>query len=289
MNFFFSELSVEIDWSKRPRSRDKELEGISLGGRPDGLLADKLVEVRLLGRSARWVLIHIEVQAQRDVRLARRVYDYNYRIKKEYAQPVISLALLADEAPKWRPDVYRSLLLGTGTIFYFAAAKLLDYASRTNELLASRNPFALLTLAHLRTQQAGHDADRLFAAKWEITELLYQRAWSRTRIIEMFKVINWMMVLPAACQQRYWQAVLKLEKEKKMQWISPLEQSFMDKGREEGMKEGVVSVLERQLTRRFGPLSKTTRARLARASVAQLEAWSDALPESQSLKEFFSA
>jgi len=82
-----------------------------------------------------------------------------------------------------------------------------------------------------------------------------------------------------------------------MEWISPLEQSFMDKGWEkgreegirEGIREGVASVLERQLTRRFGPLSKTARAKLAKASLAQLEAWSDLLPEAQSLKAFFSA
>lgn len=102
-----------------------------------------------------------------------------------------------------------------------------------------------------------------------------------------------------------------------MEWITPFEQSFMDKGwekglkkglaqglrqglkqglkqgREEGVKEGVregvLSVLERQLARRFGPLSKTSRSRLAKASLEQLQAWSEALPEAQSLKEFFSA
>lgn len=125
----------------------------------------------------------------------------------------------------------------------------------------------------------------------------------------LFKVIDWMMVLPANYQQRYWQAVLKLEKERKMEWISPLEQSFMDKGwkkgvkqgleqgreagreegRKEGRRQGVVAMLERQLTQRFGPVSKTTRAKLAKASMAQLEAWSDALQEAQTLKEFFSA
>jgi hypothetical protein len=39
------------------------------------------------------------------------------------------------------------------------------------------------------------------------------------------------------------------------------------------------------LERRFGPLSKTARNKLAKASVEQLEIWSDALQEAQSLKQ----
>jgi hypothetical protein len=80
MTFFFAELCAQIDWSKRPRSRDKELVGISFGEAPGGLIADKLVEVLLCDGRVQWVLIHIEVHAQRDISLAQRVLDYNYRI-----------------------------------------------------------------------------------------------------------------------------------------------------------------------------------------------------------------
>ena len=172
MSFFFPELSAQIDWTKRPRFRDKELAGISLGSRPDSLLADKLVEVALRDGRVQWVLIHIEVQAQRDVLLARRVLDYNYRIFTEYAQPVASLVLLADEDPHWHPTAFHNEVLGTVMGISFAIAKLTDYAARSDELLASHNPFALIALAHLRTQQSRHDPDQLFAAKWQLTKLL---------------------------------------------------------------------------------------------------------------------
>lgn len=285
MSFFFAERSARICWSKRPRFRDKELVGISLSDRPDGLVADKLVEVYLRDGGIQWMLIHIEVQAQRDANFARRVYDYNYRINKEYAQPVASLVILADEDPKWRPDTYHTEVFGTATTFSFLTAKLLDYAGRDKELEASDNPFALVTLAHLRTQQARHDPDELYAAKLHLTKLLYQHDWHKTRIIMLFKVIEWMMVLPAAHQQRYWQAVLKLEREQKMQWISPMEQSFMDRGREQGRKEGAIEILERQLAQRFGPLSKTDRNKLAKASLDQLRRWSDRMSQAESLQQ----
>ncbi|MYM35422.1 hypothetical protein GTP38_13890 [Duganella sp. FT94W] len=79
------------------------------------------------------------------------------------------------------------------------------------------NPFAWVTLAHLRTQRARRDPDQLYAAKWQLTKLLFQHGWSKARIIELFKVINWMMVLPPLLQRRYWRAVVKLEKESKME------------------------------------------------------------------------
>jgi len=149
------------------------------------------------------------------------------------------------------------------------------------------------------------------AAKLQLTRQLFTHRWSRKRIIVLFKVINWMMVLPQSHQRRYWQEVLKLDKEYKMELMNPLEQMFFDdgveaglkqgmekglkQGREQGLeqglekgrKEGAVALLERQLTQRFGPLPQTARNKLAKASAAQLESWADALLEAQSLKQMF--
>lgn len=48
----------------------------------------------------------------------------------------------------------------------FPTAKLMDYAAREDDLLVSDNPFAWITLAHLRAQRNRHDPEQLFAAKW---------------------------------------------------------------------------------------------------------------------------
>jgi hypothetical protein len=307
MTFFFAELAEQIEWSKRPRFRDKELAGLGFGDAPGGLVADKLVEVLLRNGVVQWVLIHVEVQAQRDAALARRVLDYNYRIFKQYGQPVASLVLLADDDPQWRPQAFHNKVLGTEMGIAFTTAKLLDHANRSDALLASHNPFAWVTLAHLRTQQAHRDPDALYAAKWQLTKLLYQHGWRKQRIITLFNVINWMMALPEVHQRRYWQAVLQLEKERNMKLLNPLEQMFMDdgmekglrqglergleqgleKGLEKGRREGAALVLERLLTQRFGPLPQTVRKKLTQASMEQLGAWSDALADAQSLKQVF--
>ena len=292
--FYFPELYPLIDWSQRPRFRDKELAQIGFGDAPSGMVADKLVEVCLRGKGQR-VLVHVEVQAQHHAALAQRIFDYNFRIFRESGLEVASLVVLADENLNWRPRAFHVEALGTVMGISFSSAKLLDYAGRVEELRASDNPFALVTLAHLRSHQERHDADALFAAKWELTRTLYEHGWGKLRIIAMFKVINWMMALPEPQQARYWLAILKLEKERKVELITPLEQSFMDKGwqkglqkgREEGCRDGAAELLARQLAQRFGPLSQTMRKKLSKATIEQLEAWSDAMLQAQTLKQVF--
>jgi hypothetical protein len=313
LRFFFPALADQIDWHKRPRFHDKELASIGFGNDPHGMVADQLLEVCQRGNDAPWILIHIEVQAQRATSLPKRVLDYNYRIATEYARPVASLVLLADNDPNWRPQAFHHQLYETVMGISYSIAKLLDHASHKHALLASDNPFALLTLAHLHTQQAHHDADLLYAAKLRLTKLLYQHRWSKGRILTLFKVINWMMALPEQYQTRYWQAVIQFGKEQQMkskpiiEWVTPLEEMFMDWGRKEGLekgleegrkkgfeegtelgrREGAATLLERQLEHRFGPLSNTTRNKLTKADIDQLAAWSETLMEAQSLRQVF--
>lgn len=295
MSFYFPELFDQIDWKRRPRFRDKELEKIGFGGEGGDVVADKLVEVYLRNGAAHWVMVHVEVQAQRDAGFARRVLDYNYRIFSEYGRPVASLVLLADENPGWHPNDFYNEVLGTVMGISFATAKLLDFAQDEEMLMESTNPFAFVTLAHLRTQQAHRDPDLLYASKWQLTKLLYQRRWSKRRIIILFKVINWMMALPEPLQGRYWRAILRLERGRKVEWISPLEQSFIDKGRmvgwqegrQEGRQEGAAELLEKQLVRRFGALPASVRRKLAGASEEQLAEWGAAVLDAPSLRQVF--
>lgn len=291
MDFYFPEFSAHIDWTQRPIFRDKELPGFGIGAAPDVMVADMLVEIGLLDGRQRRMLLHIEIQAQRDTALGRRVHDYNYRIGKAYGRQVTSLVLLADDNLNWRPDFFRQPMRGSARTFTFTTAKLLDYAADLDALAASHNPIAWVTLAHVLTQQAQHDPDTLYAAKLHVTRLLFQHRWKPRRIMVLFDVVNWMMVLPEAYQRRYWRAVLRLRKEHEMKLLNPLEQMFLDDGvkigLEQGRAQGAVALLERQLTQRFGPLPQTVRKKLEKASVAQVEAWSDALLEAQSLKQVF--
>ncbi|NES69183.1 MAG: hypothetical protein F6K24_30125, partial [Okeania sp. SIO2D1] len=105
-SFFYPEIHNKINWKKPPISLDKELEQITASATTEKRYADKLFQVWLLDDQEIWVLIHIEVQSQYDREFSQRMFIYNYRAFDLYNKPVISLAILGDENPSWRPSYY---------------------------------------------------------------------------------------------------------------------------------------------------------------------------------------
>src|SRR5690349_12785050 len=82
--FFFPHIHPEIDWSRGYEFLDKELQKIAPRAARGRLYVDKLVKVwRRNGRET-WVLIHIEVQTQRDRHFPQRMFGYNRRIADRY-------------------------------------------------------------------------------------------------------------------------------------------------------------------------------------------------------------
>ncbi|MCC5789399.1 MAG: DUF4351 domain-containing protein [Opitutales bacterium] len=69
--------------------------------------------------------------------------------------------------------------------------------------------------------------------------------------------------------------------------MSTLAQQFRQEGRQEGQLLGERLLLERQLTRKFGPLPEWAREKLADAQAQDLEKWGDAILEASSLEEIF--
>lgn len=65
--------------------------------------------------------------------------------------------------------------------------------------------------------------------------------------------------------------------------------STAEKLREKGRVEGVVQTLQRILARRFGPLPADAAARIASASLEQLDAWTQRVLDVDSLQELFAA
>ena len=185
-------------------------------------------------------------------------------------------------------DVYKRQL-------QFPVAKLLDYADRVESLENDPNPFALVTLAHLQTRATRSDPQARYAAKWRLVQLLYRRGWSKQRIIDLFFVIDWMMSLPKALSDQLWQNVVELEQEKRMAYVSTGERIGIEKGMQQGMQQGMqkgmqkgeAALLERQLTRRFGPPSADTLARLKAASLDQLEQWAENILDATMLEDVF--
>ena len=254
--------------------------------------ADKLVRVYRKGGGEDWVYVHIEVQASRKTDFERRMFTYSYRLFERFGRPVASLAVLADAHRNWRPDGYGFELFGCRHWLNFPTVKLLDYEPDLDVLLADPNPFALVTAAHLLTRRTRGRPRQRMAAKWQLIRLLYERNWSRERVIGFFKVLDWMMTLPDTLSDRLWQDIEQYEGKQNMAYITTVEQigirKGMQKGMEKGIEKGRAQILLDLLTHRFGPLPKAIVARIESGPSTDIDRWARRVLEAGTLDEVFS-
>jgi hypothetical protein len=218
--FFFPLIYKDIDWSRGFESLDKELQQIAPQSAQGRRYVDKLVKVWRRNGRAVWVLIHVEVQTQRDRTFTRRMFVYNYRIFDHYNRRVVSLAVLGDDDPNWRPSSYRDELWGWSLRMDFPPVKLLDYAGREAELEADPNPFARVVLAHLKAIQTRRDPEGRRAWKFRLIRGLYERGFQAKDVRQLFRLIDWLMELPPALNRRFWEDMRAYHEERHMPFIT---------------------------------------------------------------------
>ncbi len=299
MVFFFPDAYRDIDWDRGYESLDKELQQIVRDAELGKRLADKLMKVWRLSGEEQMVLIHTEVEGDPKEGFGKRMYIYNYRLFDRYDRPVVSLAVLSDTRPNRRPDRYGYQVWGCEVGIKFPVVKLRDYRQRWNELEQSDNPFAIVVMAHLQTQATRRNPEARLNEKLRIVRRLYERGYSRQDILNLFRFIDWVLVLPAGLETRFQVELAQLEAERKMPYVTSIERMGIEKGRQqgrqegrqEGLQEGIqrgeASLLRRQLARRFGALPSWAEQRLEQASLEDLERWADRVLEVQTLAEVF--
>ena len=123
--------------------------------------------------------------------------------------------------------------------FAFPVAKLTDYQHQLDELLASHNPFAILTAAHILTKKTKNQAQQRYETKLKVIRLLYQKGWDKQELINFLAVIDWLMYLPEAFAIQLRQEVHTLEEEEKMRYVTSFERLAMQDGVQQGMQQGI--------------------------------------------------
>jgi hypothetical protein len=297
--FFLPQAHDGIDWDRGPEFLDKELDRITREADAANRRVDLLIKVWLLEGGELWVLIHVEVQGDRTTDFAERMYTCQYRIHDLYRKPVVGLAILADEDAGWRETEYRQMLWGSELLYRFNAVKLLDYLERLPELEASQNPFAVVTMAHLGAKQTRHRPDDRYQVKWRIARSLYQRGFSRQEIIDLYRFIDWVLMLSEEADHLFWEELSKYEEKQAMPYVTSVERigiqkgmeqgllQGMQQGRQQGKQEGEVNVLLRQIQRRFGCVSDEIEDMVRSADLAQLEGWTDRILDAKTLDDVF--
>ena len=255
LNFFYPEIHNSINWKKPPISLEKELEQITASATTEKRYADKLFQAWLLDDQEIWILIHIEIQSQYDREFSQRMFIYNYRAFDLYNKPVISLAILGDENPSWRPSYYEYGLEKSRMRLDFSIVKLLDY--EWSELSANNNVFAMIVMAHLKTKSTTSNLTEREEWKWLLVRSLYEKGLNKFDIINLFKFIDKMMTLPPELQQNLESKINQYEEEQKMEFLSTMEERAIERGQQIGAKENCRQNILNLLQMRFNSVPET--------------------------------
>ena len=221
--FFFPHIEADIDWSKPIRFLDKELQKVVRDAEIPKRYADKLVEVHRLSGEKAIVICHVEVQNEGEAEFGARMYSYNYRLRDRYNCPVVSLAILTDESKTWRPDGFQDELWGCSTDFRFPIVKLLDYESDWARLEASRNPFAVVTMAQLKTKATHNQPQERKQWRYRLTTILYDQGYGEQDILEMHNFLDWLMKLPEDVEKQFQIELKAFEEAKQMKYVKKIE------------------------------------------------------------------
>jgi hypothetical protein len=241
----FPQIAAAIDWKRGWTFMDTELQAILRDAATGRQYVDKLIKVYLHDGQEQWILLHIEIQHRRETGFEKRVFRYNHRIEDVYDRPVVTMVILADQDVNWRPTSYETHLLGCRTRFDFPISKLLAF--NREELESNGSPAALLVLANLMAQETGSEPTERFGWKVLLTEKLYERGYLEQQLVDLFRLIDWLMALPEPQEQAFRIELQRIQEEKKMPYITSIERLAKKEGLAEGLEQGRAEARHRDI------------------------------------------
>ncbi|MCI0694664.1 hypothetical protein L0337_21995 [candidate division KSB1 bacterium] len=283
LSFFFPNIHKDIDFSRGFEFLDNELQQIAVESESGKRIVDKLVKVYLLDGSEQWLLIHIEIQGYEQTEFPERMYVYNYRIFDKFRREVISLALLTDENPNFRPNEYSRSRRDWGfeVLCRFPVVKLIDYREQWAELEANPHPFAIIVRAYLKALEIVGNVQEKYSWKKHFLLELYQAGMDRETLWVIYKFIDWMIRLPKELNKAFVTEMKTIEEAKQMSLITSAEEVGLEKG-----INSLQRVVAKTIKRKFGALGQQLAERAHKINRLEvLEDLSEKLWDVQNLTE----
>ena len=148
----------------------------------------------------------------------------------------------------------------------FPVVKLLDYGEDWDSLAQNANPFAIVVMAHLKTLQTRHDPQERRQWKFALSRMLYERGYTRQDILELFRFIDWLMILPPGIEALFAQDMAEFEETQRMRYVTTIERQAEKRGLEQGLEQGLEIALRENILEvlevRFTAVSATIQSDL---------------------------
>lgn len=208
IKFFLPQAYRLIDFTHSIEFLEQELHKLISDKYKEGkVINDKLVKVRLKSGDDKWILIHIEVQSSFETDFAERMFTYFYRIYDRYDQKITAIAIYTGLKNAKKFDRYEYSFLGTETLYKFNTYKITS--QKEKDLLASKNPFALVVLASQYLLKSEDDYEKRYLFKRKLIRLSKDRNYKPNQIINLLRFVDLILRLPAELEMKFEQEIIE--------------------------------------------------------------------------------
>jgi hypothetical protein len=207
------------------------------------------------------------------------MWVYDYRLYDKYGPAVVSLAILSDADPRWRPHAYATAITGCALRFEFPVFKVLDFADAEATFERTGNPFALVLAAQQLAMATQRDPWIRYEGRFGLARRLRRGSLDRETVRDLWRVIAVLTRLPKDLELRFRNEVARLPASEgamaMTELITPYEEIVLEEGiarglatgraegrvegRLEGRLAGLAEGLLRALDARFGTVPEAVR------------------------------
>ena len=128
-----------------------------------------------------------------------------------------------------------------------------------------------------KTREATDSAIDRKTWKLRLVKRLYELGSSRLEVLNLFRFIDWVMILPESLKRTFWDELKTYEEGRKMPYITSVE--------EIGYERGERSLILRQLNRRIGTIPDRTIDQINKLSITRLESLVEALLDFSAIED----
>ncbi|MGB0929288.1 MAG: hypothetical protein ACPGVB_00835 [Chitinophagales bacterium] len=233
IQFFMPDLYPLIDFTKKVTFLKQDIPKIAGSSKKKGdKIKDNIVEVHLKNGEQRLVLIHIEIQATSEKDFAERMFVYYYRTRDKYKRKIAAIAIYVGASKPKIHDYFQESFGNTEISYRFNSYNVKD--PNEKELLANKNPFAIVVLACKYILTSTSDYEKRIKLKIKLVELAKKRNYGEQKIVALVSFVMNLMILPQKYEQKFVAYILKPYQKSKEMVFTQLDKMLLD-----GMVRGV--------------------------------------------------
>lgn len=253
LKVYFPDIEVLVDWSHPPEWLDKEIRGVVGRVKAKSRTVDLVARVKLLSGESIRILIHVEVQTSHEEGFAFRVARYTAGLQHSRQERVVSLVILGDLDPNWMPDEDVFQCGSFRSHFWFPTCKLVRRLE--TDWKDDWSLPVIIARAQIEALRTNGKPEERAAVKWRMFRRLYDLGLDRDEILDVFRLIDWMVRLRPDLESAHNEQVEEFEKEHEMTYVTSYELFVLERvearikaegaaegrtlGRAEGKAEGI--------------------------------------------------